>query len=111
MSKPPPIELYLRLAPNLHLFNHTSTYSIIPPLASKLCTTRKKVSTLAFVVYGISTMRPMSETIQDVKKTGLSEVIGARWLQEEYRRVGKLTSSLVIFLDPKAKVTFDEADS
>ncbi|KAF8420904.1 hypothetical protein EV426DRAFT_674716 [Tirmania nivea] len=71
----------------------------------------KKVSTSAFVVHGIPTMRPMSETIQDVKKTGLSGVVGARWLLGEYRRVGKLTSSLVIFLDPKAKVTFDEAGS
>ncbi|KAF8421168.1 hypothetical protein EV426DRAFT_609501 [Tirmania nivea] len=63
----------------------------------------KQVSTSAFVVHGIPTMRPMSEPIQDVKKTGLSGVVGAMWLLGEYRRVGKLTSSLVIFLDPKAR--------
>ncbi|KAF8421807.1 hypothetical protein EV426DRAFT_643630 [Tirmania nivea] len=70
-----------------------------------------KVSTSAFVVHGIPTARPMSESVQDVKKVGVSGVIGARWLLGENRRVGKLTSSLVIFLDPKAKVTFDQAGS
>ncbi|KAF8424616.1 hypothetical protein EV426DRAFT_712428 [Tirmania nivea] len=71
----------------------------------------KKVSTLAFVVHGIPTARPMLESVQDVKKVGLRGVIGARWLLGENRRVGKLTSSVVIFLDPKAKVTFDQAGS
>ncbi|KAF8420044.1 hypothetical protein EV426DRAFT_613174, partial [Tirmania nivea] len=70
-----------------------------------------KVSTSAFVIHGIPTARPMSESVQDVKKVGLRGVIGARWLLGENRRVGKLTSSLVIFLDPKAKVTFDQAGS
>jgi len=55
------------------------------------------VDTRAFVVHGIACQRPMTDTIQDVKKTGLRGIIRTRWLMGGQRRAGKTTSSVVIF--------------
>jgi len=57
------------------------------------------VGTRAFVVHGIPYQRPMADTIQDMKKTGMRGIIGARWLVGGQRRAGKATSSVVIFLN------------
>ena len=43
----------------------------------------------------------MAETIQDIQKTGFKGVRGARWLLGDKRRTGKLTSSVVIFLEER----------
>jgi len=56
----------------------------------------------AFVVHGIPCQRTMEDTIQDVKKTGIRGIIGARWLVRGQRRAGKTTSSVVIFLNRAA---------
>ncbi|KAF8415347.1 hypothetical protein EV426DRAFT_665610 [Tirmania nivea] len=57
------------------------------------------VDTRAFVVHGIPCHRPMADTIQDVRKTGMRGIIGARWLLGGHRRTGKTTSSVVVFLN------------
>jgi len=57
------------------------------------------VDTRAFVVHGIPCQRPMADTIQDVKKTGMRGIMGARWLMGGQRRARKTTSSVVIFLN------------
>jgi len=57
------------------------------------------VDTAAFVVHGIPCQRPMADTIQDIKKTGMRGIIGARWLVGGQRRAGKTTSSVVTFLN------------
>ena len=41
--------------------------------------------------------RPMAETVQDVKKTGIRGIVGGRWL---LGRANKTTSPVVIFLVP-----------
>ena len=51
-----------------------------------------------FVVHGIPCYRPMAETVQDVKKTGMRGIVGARWLLRGNRRAGRTTSSVVLFL-------------
>ena len=38
------------------------------------------IDTRAFVVHGIPCQRPMADTIQDVRKTGIRGIVGARWL-------------------------------
>jgi len=48
------------------------------------------------VVYGIPCQRPIEDTIQDVKKTGMSGIIETRWLVEGQGRAGKTGSSVVI---------------
>ncbi|KAF8430732.1 hypothetical protein BGX38DRAFT_1277770 [Terfezia claveryi] len=53
----------------------------------------------AFVVHGILCQRPMADTMQDVRKTGMQGIIGARWLLGGHRRMGKTTSSVVILLN------------
>jgi len=42
---------------------------------------------------------PPSDTMQDRKKTGMRGIIEAHWLVGGHRRVGKATSSVVIFLN------------
>ena len=55
------------------------------------------------MVHRIPCHRPTAETIyiliQDVKKTGIRDIVGARWLLGGQRRAGKTTSSVVIFLN------------
>ena len=58
----------------------------------------RSINTRAFVVHGIPCQRPMADTIQDVRKTGIRGIVGARWLLGGQRRAGKTTSSIVIFL-------------
>ncbi|RPB19265.1 hypothetical protein L211DRAFT_641266 [Terfezia boudieri ATCC MYA-4762] len=58
----------------------------------------KYVDIKAFVVHGVPCHRPMADTIQDVKRTGIRGIIGARWLLAGSRRFNKTTSSVVIFL-------------
>ena len=58
----------------------------------------RSINTRAFVVHGIPCQRPMADTIQDVRKTGVRGIVGARWLLGGQRRAGKTTSSVVIFL-------------
>jgi len=41
----------------------------------------------------------MAHTIQDMRKTGMRGIIGARWLVWGQGRAGKTTSSVVIFLN------------
>ena len=41
----------------------------------------------------------MANKIQDMKRTGIRGVMGARWLLEGHRRIGKTTSSVVVFLN------------
>jgi len=57
------------------------------------------VDTRAFVVHRIPCQRPMADTIQDMKKTGMRGIMGALWLVGGQRRAGKTTSSVVIFLN------------
>ncbi|KAF8416305.1 hypothetical protein EV426DRAFT_432378 [Tirmania nivea] len=57
------------------------------------------VDTRAFVVHGIPCHRPMADTIQDVRKTGMRGIMGARWLLGGHRKTGKTTSSVVVFLN------------
>ena len=50
------------------------------------------------MVHGIPCQQPMADTIQDVRKTGIRGIVGARWLLGGKRRASKTTSSVVIFL-------------
>ena len=52
----------------------------------------------ALVVHGIPCQRPLAELVQDVGPGG---IMGARWLLGGARRLGKTTSSVVIFFDKK----------
>jgi len=51
-------------------------------------------SARAIVIYGVPCQRPMGEVIQHV---GVRGIMGARWLLGGNRRVGKATSSVVVF--------------
>jgi len=48
----------------------------------------------AMVIHGVPRQRPMGETIPDV---GVKRIIGASWLLGGMRRLGKATSSAVVF--------------
>jgi len=50
----------------------------------------------AIVIHGVPYQRPMADTIQDV---GVKGIMGARWLLGGMRRLGKATSSVVVFFD------------
>jgi len=52
----------------------------------------------ALVVHGIPCQRPLAELVQDVGPGG---IMGAHWLLRGARRLGKTTSSVVIFFDKK----------
>jgi len=52
----------------------------------------------AMVIHGVPCQRPMADTIQDV---GVKGILGARWLLGGMRRLGKATSSVVVFFDRK----------
>jgi len=52
----------------------------------------------ALVVHGIPCQRPLAELVQDVGPGG---IMGARWLLGGARRLGKTTSSVVIFFEKK----------
>jgi len=52
----------------------------------------------AMVIHGVPCQRPMADTIQDV---GVKGIMGARWLLGGMRRLGKATSSIVVFFDRK----------
>jgi len=52
----------------------------------------------AMVIHGVPCQRPMADTIQDV---GVKGIMGARWLLGGMRRLGKATSSVVVFFDRK----------
>jgi len=53
-------------------------------------------SARAIVIHGVPCQRPMAEIIQD---TGVRGIMGARWLLGGNRRVGKATSSVVVFFN------------
>ena len=50
----------------------------------------------AMVIHGVPCQRPMADTIQDI---GVKGIIGARWLLGGMWRLGKTTSSVVVFFD------------
>ena len=55
----------------------------------------------AFVVYGVACYGPWQARIQEVERAfgrKGGEVIGVRWLLQQYRRRGKAFSSLVVSL-------------
>jgi len=52
----------------------------------------------AMVIHGVPCQRPMADTIQEV---GVNGIMGARWLLGGMRRLGKATSSVVVFFDRK----------
>jgi len=52
----------------------------------------------AMVIHGVPCQRPMADMIQDV---GVKGIMGARWLLGGMRRLGKATSSVVVFFDRK----------
>jgi len=52
----------------------------------------------AMVIHGVPCQRPIADTIQDV---GVKGIMGARWLLGGMRRLGKATSSVVVFFDRK----------
>jgi len=53
-------------------------------------------SARAIVIHGVPCQRSMAEVIQDV---GVRGIMGARWLLGGNRRVGKATSSVVVFFN------------
>ena len=53
-------------------------------------------SARAIVIHGVPCQRPMADIIQD---TGMRGIMGARWLLGGNRRVGKATSSVVVFFN------------
>ena len=58
--------------------------------------------TRAVVIHGVPTKyKPgqMRRWIQEDNPTGAPKIIGIRWLLQDHRRVGKLASSLVVYLD------------
>ena len=64
--------------------------------------TNESATGKAWVVHGVSCQRPMVEILQDTRRffgeRFDTEVCGGRWLLNQSRRVGKITSSVVIFL-------------
>ena len=68
------------------------------PTTKAIIDQERSINTRAFVVHGIPCQRSMADTIQDVRKTGIRGIVGARWLLGGQRRAGKATSSVVIFL-------------
>jgi len=52
----------------------------------------------AIVIHEVPCQRSMADTIQDV---GVKRIIGARWLLGCMQRLGKATSSVVVFFDRK----------
>jgi len=50
------------------------------------------------VIHGVPCQRFMADTIQGV---GVKGIMGARWLLGGMRRLGKFTSSVVVFFDTK----------
>ena len=60
-----------------------------------------KARTKAIVVHGVPCQRSMAQVIQDA---GGKEIMGVRWLLEEKRRVGKVTSSVVIFFGKRSSL-------
>ena len=70
--------------------------------------TNVEVSTKAFVVHAIPCNRPIADTIQDFRKIGMRGILGSQWLLGGNRRIGKTTSSVVIFLD--REVSFQAQD-
>ncbi|KAF8419542.1 hypothetical protein EV426DRAFT_709757 [Tirmania nivea] len=55
----------------------------------------------AVVIHGFPCQRPMADIIQDI---GVRGIMGARWLLGSNRRLGKATSSVVVFFDRKLAV-------
>ena len=64
--------------------------------------TNESTTGKAWVVHGVSCQQPMAEILQDAGRffgeRFDTEVHGGRWLLNQSRRVGKITSSVVIFL-------------
>ena len=56
----------------------------------------------AWVVHGVSCQQPMADVLQDAgrffRERSDTEIRGGRWLLNRSRRIGKITSSVVIFL-------------
>ncbi|KAF8418289.1 hypothetical protein EV426DRAFT_700489 [Tirmania nivea] len=55
----------------------------------------------AVVIHGVPCQRPIADIIQDM---GVRGIMGARWLLGGNRRLGKATSSAVVFFDRKLAV-------
>ncbi|KAF8415993.1 hypothetical protein EV426DRAFT_687979 [Tirmania nivea] len=55
----------------------------------------------AVVIHGVPCQRPIADIIQDM---GVRGIMGARWLLGGNRRLGKATSSVVVFFDRKLAV-------
>ena len=51
-----------------------------------------------------------TQTIQDVKKTAIRSIVGARWLLGGPRRAGKTSGSVVIFRNIPNTVHVQEGD-
>ncbi|KAF8428404.1 hypothetical protein BGX38DRAFT_425686 [Terfezia claveryi] len=58
-------------------------------------------SAKAIVIHGVPCQRSMADIIQDM---GVRGILGARWLLGGNRRLGKATSSVVVFFDRKLAI-------
>lgn len=48
-------------------------------------------------------------TLQDLKRTGMRGIVGARWFLGGNRRIGKNTSSVVVSLDREISFVLSES--
>ncbi len=78
-----------------------STTHAVPTKPTKPTTRASPTSTRALVVHGVSVKHALGKTREGLERENskMGRIIGIRWLLKMDRRVGKTTSSVVVYLE------------